>query len=198
MTRLQLRVLMAGYLHDNSLGAFLDQWIDTGAHRIGQILRCREMETTFQRVTDAPENYIDCGAEFQEVLRVSTPSDGGGSRVLEAVGSHDWLHGAANGGTPWAYYVEGARIYPLPFGNQDYSAVVLARPVVPVVDTDTNAVLTAFGFLFLNAALVEGFDYKQDETLTVRYENKWTAEAQAITRAYEKNRRGEALAMRAC
>ena len=92
--------------------------------------------------------------------------------------------------------VEDSKVYPLPFAEADYRAIYLREVEIPIGD-NLDDVLTAYPMIFLNAALAEAYDWKQDPEMSQRMTNKWFEEATAVTNNYLNERMGDAPAMRA-
>ena len=222
-----LKAQIASYLKDASLSAELDTFIDIGAKRISGLLECWEMEQvvsnsltfSFQQgildgggasgtstvVVDggdaynadpeaAPKNYIEFYGLYKRLVAVQT-LDNGIWRNLKAVPKHE-ASAYKYSGVPLVYLVENRRIYPLPFLDGDYRAIFQAEIEIPVGDGEVDA-LTAYPYLFLNAALAEAYDWKQDEIMSARYEQKWMREAEQIKLVYRSEHSGETPSMRA-
>ena len=225
-TRNWLRRQIAGYIHDEGVSAHLDTWIDIGAKRVSQVLECWEMEAELVNslaeviesgvldggTADGGGLVLDGGDAFNSnpdaapVQSLAIPSDvkrvlgvqvldGEEWRNLKSIGSHAAGRFKCSG-TPIHYYLEGRSIYPVPFTEGQYRAQVMQEAEVPSGDNTTD-VVTAYPFLFLNAALAEAYDWKQNPQMSARYEQKWITEAQQITANYRGESGGETLAMRA-
>ncbi len=194
-TRAWLRQNIAGYLHDGSLSAELDTFIDLGAKRISQLMQCVEMEAEITRNKGDANNFIAVPADFQRLLGVQV-ADNGTWRNLQAISRHDaaYFDGA---GLAMVYRIDGGVIQPLPASDSDYRVQYLQEAIVPEDSAETNAVLSAYPMVFLNAALVEAYDWKQDFELVGRFEQKLMGDIRAITRIYLSERAGEVPAMRA-
>lgn len=226
-SRAWLRTQLASFLKDSSLSAELDTFIDLGAKRASQILECWEMEQTLANqlsvaaegeldggnasastvdVVDggdpynadpdaAPKPYIEIPSTVRRILGVQVLDSVW--RNLKAMPRHDAAVFKAGTGTPAYYYVETRYIYPIPMMAGSYRTQVIAEVQIPETDTGEVDALTSYPMVFLNAALAEAYDWKQDPEMSARYEQKWIAEAQAVRSAYRGESQGEALAMRA-
>lgn len=196
-TRAWLKTNIASVIKDHTLSTSLDTWIDIGAARLGEILRCREMETSIVRGVGAPDPFIPLAEDTQEILAVQKGSEDGNYYNLRGMVKvqADMYKGA---GTSVAYYVEDSKVYPIPFNDTNFIVLTLDRPSVPVAEDETTALLTQYPYLFLDAALVEAYDFKEDNERVVRYDAKWRDAARTIRNTYERTRFGEGLAMRAC
>jgi hypothetical protein len=221
-----LREQVAGYLKDASVSAHLDTWIDIGAKRVSQILECAEMETAIEnslRVSEsgtvdggnasgsnvfvidggdafnqdpaaAPKDYIELTTRYKRLVSVQV-LDNGIWRNLRTIPKHEAAP-YKRAGIPQVYLVENRRVYPLPQSSGAFRVIVLAEVEVPDGDNE-DAVLSAYPHLFLNAALAEAFDWKQDENMVARYEQKWRQEAEEIRALYRSEHNGETPSMRA-
>lgn len=71
--------------------------------------------------------------------------------------------------------VEGGNLAfgPVPTGGGTARALFYATPDALVDDTDTNAVLTLYPFMYLYGALAELFRYLEDNDKADRYENRF-------------------------
>ena len=221
-----LRENIKQYLHDSSLDAQLDTFIDLGAKRVSQILECWEMEQTisntiivqgavvvdggsagsstdlilnggnaFNSSSEAPPgNYIALPVGAKRILGVQV-LDNDEWRNLRAVGRHE--AGKYKGtGTALYYVVEGREIQPLPVMDGTYRAQILAEVEIPLLTEEVQA-LTSYPFIFLNAALSEAYDWKQNEVMAQRYEQKFVIEAREVSDNYRNARGGEVLSVRA-
>ena len=221
-----LKQQLAYYLKDDSVGIHLDTWIDLSAKRVSSLLECFEMEEVATNslsvavasgvdggfaggtnlvVIDggdafsadpaaAPKSYIPLPTRFKRLVVVQV-QDNGLWRALRSVPKHEVSHYRSNGYAE-VYHLEEGRIYPLPFQSGDYRAIYLREVEIPVGD-NTDRVLTAFPYVFLNAALAEAYDWKQDEAMFARYEGKWLNEVEQIKVLYRSEHNGETPAMRA-
>ncbi len=217
---------IAGYLKDDTLGPHLDTFIDIAAKRVSQVLECWEMEqeivNTIQisgrtsvdggnatggggglvldggdafKADDVtpPGNYLTLPEGTRRVLGVQVLSNGI-YRNLRSVGRHE-ANAYKGTGSPFYYYVEGKQIRPLPVRDGTYKAQILREVVIPAGTNEVDA-LNAYPFVFLNAALSEAYDWKQNEAMALRYEQKWLNEANEIAGNYRNARGGEVLEVR--
>jgi hypothetical protein len=223
-----LRTEIAGYLHDDSVSANIDTWIDIGAKRVSQVLECWEMEVSIVNslATIVGAGVIDGGnangggviidggdaynADPEGQALPYLPISGTTKRIIEVqvLRNSEWRnlrsvpkHEASRyktdgGGTASVYRVENRKIYPLPFQPGDYRAIVLQEVQIPAGDNENDA-LTSYPFIFLNAALAEAYDWKQNAEMNGRYESKWIQEAEQIKLVYRGERGGETPSMRA-
>lgn len=221
-----LKAQLASYLKDATLGAELDTWIDLGAKRVSQVLECWEMETELfnslvipldggldggyadgtntivvdggdafnQDPDSAPRQYIVMPDRMIRTIAVQALSNGEW-RNLKAIPKHN-AYAFKVTGQPSSYLIERQRIYPLPFVDGQYRAIFLTEVQIPVGDNETGA-LTSYPYVFLNAALAEAYDWKQDAEMNARYEQKWIAEASQVRDIYRSEHVGETPAMRA-
>lgn len=221
-----LKQQIAYYLKDDSVSIHLDTWIDLGAKRVSQALECFEMENILYNSlrfvatggldggfadgdnlvvidggdafsddpTAAPTDYILMPPRFRRLVSVQV-LDNGIWRNIRSVPKHE-ATAYKRVGSPLVYLVEDRKIYPLPFNEGDYRAIYLREVEIPVGNNEDDA-LTAYPFIFLNAALSEAYDWKQDAEMNNRYEGKWIQEAQQVTGIYQSEHTGETPSMRA-
>jgi hypothetical protein len=190
-----LRTQISSYLHDSSLSAELDTFIDLGAGQVNAILECEEMETVVSRVQGAPEQYISLPKGTRKLLSVGFNSTLGFTH-LRSLPRHstDYVPGA---GPALFYRVEQKRVFPLPFNDTDYEALILQDVEIPADDQETVAALSAYPTLYLTAALAEAYDWKQNMEMGQRYTMKWRDLADSITTMYNSEIVGDTPAMRA-
>ena len=225
-TRNWLKEQIAGYLKDQTVGAYLDTWIDLGAKRVSQVLECWEMETELfnalviplgsgidggyadgtNTVTidggdafnedplSAPREYIVMPNRMIRIVAVQVQDDGEW-RNLRSIPKHS-AYPFKRVGLPSSYVVERQRIYPVPFIDGNYRAIFLTEVEIPVGDNETGA-LTSYPYLFLNAALAEAYDWKQDAEMNARYEQKWIMEASQVRDIYRSEHVGDTPSVRA-
>lgn len=225
-TRNWLKEQLQGYLKDQTVGAYLDTWIDLGAKRVSQVLECWEMEqelfnaltiptdsgldggfadSTSLIVVDggdafnddplsAPREYIVMPDRMIRIIAVQVQDDGEW-RNLRSIPKHSAYSFKAVG-LPSSYIVERQRIYPLPFMEGEFRAIFLVEVEIPVGDNETPA-LTSYPFVFLNAALAEAYDWKQDAEMNARYEQKWIQEASQVRDIYRSEHVGDTPSVRA-
>ena len=221
-----LRDQVKGYLHDGQVDAHVDTWIDIAVGRIANVLQCYEMEgdlTLGLTVLDSgelnggdavalPGNFIDGGDAYgdavegkpffemtnlhRRLLGVQWQNSQGIWENLRSVPRHEASRYKVNG-SPRVYLVENRRVYPLPYQNGNYRAQMLFYPLIGVTADSTNDTLESYPYIFLNAALTEAYDWKQDEVMHQRYESKWLREAQEVTSVYLGDRTGDTPSMRA-
>ena len=226
-TRNWLKTQIQSYLKDHSIAAELDTWIDVAAKRVSQVLECWEMEGEIENslasklesgiidggsaggggtIIDGGDAYND-DPESQLTDNLLIPSNV--KRILgvqylhntkwqnlRSVPKHDaWQY--KRDGLPHVYLVEQRRIYPLPLLEGNYKAQVLYEAAIPAGGDNEDAVLSAYPYIFLNAALAEAWDWKQDAEMASKFEAKWQEDANKVTDIYRGERSGETLSMRA-
>jgi hypothetical protein len=190
-----LRAQIRGYLHDDSVDSISDTWIDIGAKRVSQILECAEMEADLTRATGAPDAFIALPSNVRKLLGVQWFNASRWSN-LRSVPRH-LASAYSSSGTPCVYKIESRNVYPLPYVDGDYKAQVLQDVVIPDDAFTETPALSAHPYMFLNAALAEAYDWKQNMEMVQRYEAKWSAEADTISAEYNSEITGEVPAMRA-
>ena len=221
-----LTAQIKSYLKDDSVSNYTDTWIDLAAKRVSQVLECFEMESVISNslrfsvttgidggfadgtnlvIIDggdafnadpeaAPQEFIFLPPRFRRLVSVQA-YDNGIWRDLRSVPKHE-ASSYKRTGIPLVYHIEDRKIFPLPFVEGDYRAIYQREVQVPVGDNEDDA-LTAYPMIFLNAALAEAYDWKQDIEMNMRYEQKWQTEARDVTAIYRSEHTGETPAMRA-
>jgi len=220
-----LQTQVASYIHDSSVTGLVDTWIDLGAKRVSQVLRCWEMERELTiglaavtssgildggsaagggviidggdafNLEDVALPYMEIPDTTKEILGVQWLDHQSQWSNLVALSRHEARRYKASG-TPQRYLVEARKIYPYPYQAGEYRAQIIDEVIIPPTADDEVAALSSYPFIFLNAALAEGFDWKQDEVMNVRYDSKWINEATVVANNYMEDRSGESLAMR--
>ena len=191
-----LRAQIASYLHDSSVIDHLDNWIDIGAKRVSQVLQCKEMMGELARSQGASDDFIELDTTTRHVLGVQWQDRQGRYINLESVPRHEAMYYKRTG-TPSVYTIEQRKIYPLPFADGNYKVQVMQEVIIPSDGQAQVDALTAYPFIFLNAALAEGYDWKQNLEMLARYDNKLGAEVAEVTKNFMNERVGDTPAMRA-
>ena len=221
-----LKAQIVFYLKDTSVDLHLDTWIDLGAKRVSEVLECFEMEViTNSTLVAEISQGVDGGFSGDTGLLLIDGGDAFASGVIEpdrefitlqnnfkrlvvvqALDNDTWRplrsvpkHEAYRynqTGVPQVYHVEQRKVYPLPRAAGSFRTITVNEVVIPVGDNEVDA-LTSYPFVFLNAALAEAYDWKQDAEMNARYENKWLNEAREITTRYRGEHTGDTPSMRA-
>jgi hypothetical protein len=189
-----LRTLIGSYLHDNGVAAIADTWIDVAAKRVSMVLECREMEAELARLTGDPDTFIPLPNTVRKVLAVCWNYTGR-ERALRSIPKHYKTQYDING-TPAVYWIENSTIKIGPFTDGDYVARVVQDVEIPADDQAEIPALTSHPYVFLNAALAEAYDWKQNAEMVARFEGKWREEASIVTAEYLNEQAGDAPAMR--
>lgn len=191
--RAWLQSQIKSYLHDNSVSGSLDTWIDLGASRISRALRCQEMQViATYNLADGAGIPITADMVIIESLEYS--GNQGWQNLRSATRFQDqYFEGS---GTPCVWLKQDGQIVPAPYSDGAYRLTYMGATEVPI-DDSTTEVMTAYPFLFLNAALAEAYDWKQNPEQSARWEAKWINEAVDISAIYRSERAGDAPAMRA-
>lgn len=183
---------IGAYSHDRNLGALADTFIDIAITKISNILESQYNETslTLTLNTAGP----DLPADVVTVSQVAYLGDR--TIQLRSIPTHQWTY-YQDTGTPAVYQTKLDRLLIRPFMAGNYGIWYFSRMTLLDDPGATLPALTAYPFLFLDAALAECYDYKQDAELMQRYQDKWLAEVHEINRVTAKLRAGDAPAMRA-
>ena len=193
--RAWLRSNVASYLHDQNLGSTVDTFIDIGALRIGQMLESTANEKLSQfTITDAtnplPDDIVRMRAVFYQL-------DNGQSVALKSMPTHAIsAYVLSSTSTPLFYTIVGDNIVVRPYTAGTYELDYWSTVTIGDNDADTNPALTAYPFIFLNAALEAGYQFKEDESMMMRSQALWTDEVTQINRASRKLAAGDVPAAR--
>lgn len=191
--RAWLQSQIKSYLHDNSVSGSVDTWIDLGASRISRALRCNEMRKVQEYVL-ADGNGIPITSDMIIIESLEYSGNQGWQDLRSATRFEgQYFEGS---GTPCVWLNQEKQIMPAPYSDGTYRLTYMGDTEVPADDTTTD-VMTAYPFIFLNAALAEAYDWKQNPEQSARWEGKWIKEAIDITAIYKSERAGDAPAMRA-
>lgn len=221
-----LRDQVASYLKDRTLSAEIETFIDLAAARVSQIMECREMEVvqTNRLIVSAdapldgggsgggstlivdggdafagdeeakPTPYVQLTNKVRRLVQVQV-LERGEWRSLKSLPTHS-VFPLKRPGVPVNYYIEENRVYPVPLTEGTFRVIYLSQIEIPIGDAAPKC-MSAYPFVFLNAALAEAYDWKQDAELYAAYEQKWLAEATRIREIYRGEMIGEVPAVRA-
>jgi hypothetical protein len=120
--------------------------------------------------------------------------DKGQWRNLRSIVKHE-AYEYKTSGVPKVYLLEDGKIYPYPMQEGTYRAIFLMEVEIP--ENDETPAVVAYPYVFLNAALAEAYDWKQDVEMAMRYEQKWQLEAIEARKLYRGEHAGETPSMRA-
>ena len=146
---------------------------------------------------DATRPYMEIPGGLIAILSVQALGTNDTFYNLRSVGMHEANKWRKETGRAQVYVVENSNIYPYPFSEGSYKARILQEVEFPLQGNEVPAAITAYPFIFLDAALAEAYDWKQDEIMSQKYMQKWVAEAQTVRDNWENENAGEALAVRA-
>lgn len=191
--RAWLRSQLASYLHDNELGTLLDEFIDSGAQRIGQLLQSQYNEVSVQRQFNEATFPIE--DEWKTIRNIEYQGNRGPATLVKS-NQHKFNYYTQTG-IPAVYRVSGNAIEVRPFTAGLFNVIYYGRVDIGSQATDTNNALQNYPFLFRSAALAEGYDYKQDYESADRYAQKWVGEATEINFTSAALRQGDAPAQEA-
>lgn len=194
--RAWLRTQIGNFIHDTTTG-LEDTFIDMATKKVGVMLegQANQLTTTYNIATadfPLPDEAISI-----RVLAYRTAQD---SYLLRSVPTHQLANyndtGVASG-SPAVYSIIGGVLKIRPFIAGDYDVTTFTGVDIGPAASDTNDSLEQYPYIFLDAALVEAFDYKQDGTYAGRYESKWLGAVEQVNRVSRKLDQGDVPAMRA-
>jgi len=160
MNRGELELLVAGYLHRDNLAGDIPGFITLATARIGRDLRSQENQIIldpFQPLT----GISALPADYRGLKGLSYLN--GGKRVDLVTATQCVIASfTQEASRPQVYNVIGKSIEIRPFSPLDFRLIYFNAPA-DLVDTEsTNAVLTAYPYIYLYGALIEGFTFTQD------------------------------------
>ena len=193
MNNQELQQLIADYLHRTDLAALIPTWIDMARQRIGRDLRSQYNQVVLDPFSTTAQ-ISPLPADYRGMKEISYTQ--GVARIQLRGGSVDALAAYAQTGigTRW-YRVDGMNIETVPYQARDYRMIYFSNPSALVVDTDTNDVLTNYPYLYLYAALVEGFFYTQDAGGREKALENYTSEVSELNRQSANADAGAQLTM---
>jgi hypothetical protein len=187
-----LRTQIKAFIHDANTG-LEDTFIDVGAIKLGQMLESRENQVTSNVNITESEHAVP--AEWVSINLVEYPADSTMYALL-SVPKHN-LANYGNTGMPAVYNMLGGVLRIAPFVGGTYQVTRFEKVTIPADDAGTNGALEANPQVFLSAALIEAFDYKQDAGMVQRYSVKLENEVRQINLATRRLNRGDAPSQRA-
>ena len=158
MTRGELETLIAAYMHRTDLGPYIPGFIELAGQRIGRTLRSQANETVVELGITEPNTALP--DDYRGMRSVLSKQDRG-PRVLSAMSPTQLARYTSNG-TPAFYCIQGKTITVQPFTAGVIILDYWAEPAALPATTSTNAVLTAYPYLYLYAALVEASVFVDD------------------------------------
>ena len=160
MTKQELEILIANYIHRDDLTSDIPGFIDLATQRIGRDLRSAENETILDPFTPLTQ-IADLPADFRNIKDISWIT-GAARIVLKASSPRAMSRFQQTGNAPAFYRVIGKQIEITPFQSKDFQLIYFNAPAALVNDLDTNAILEAYPSLYLYASLIEAYFFTQD------------------------------------
>jgi hypothetical protein len=194
--RAWLRDQVRSNLHDQGVPEpTIDHFIDMGSLRVGQKLRSSANQVTVD--WSIAENMARLPADLVE-LRTIRYSAAAGQYALRSIASHQVEQWASrSGGQPLFYEMRGDWIAVRPFVAGTYELTYWQNTDIPDDPATEIPALTAYPFLFLNAALEAGYQWKQDEEQRVRMRDQWLGEVREVNATSARRDSGDVPAQRA-
>jgi hypothetical protein len=194
--RAWLRSQLSSWLHDKGLSTDdTDTFIDLGAMRIGQMLRATENQYTVDWTLN--DDLSALPDDFVAIRTIRHPGNNG-LFALHSTSSHEIENMQdRSGGQPLYYQLRGGKIAVRPFVSGTYELTYWGRTDIDEQSTATHPALQAYPYLFLNAALEAGYQWKQDEQLRLSIQSQWLGEVREINRVAARRDAGDAPAQRA-
>ncbi len=193
----ELKTLVQDYAHRtdpatiNKIGGF----IDLATARIG-----RDLQSLENTIILDPFNPVASGTiaplpdDYRHMKEISYKQ--GIARVQLRGGSVDTLSKYRDTSDSSLFYkIHGRNIEIKPFSTRDYRLIYYASPVPLVDDEDDNAVLDAYPYLYLYAALVEMFFYVQQGGGMTQALETYTSEITETNRQASNAEAGAQLTM---
>lgn len=147
---------------DTATVARISEFIRMGEERLFQgepvsnmpALRVREMETRSTLTFTDGSASLPTG--FLQARRLTWGSSPSAHRLFYRE-PEDFYEREFWGSTPRAFCIEGSNIDVKPAASGTATIVHYARPAVLAAPTDTNAILTSYGHLYLYSALIDAY-----------------------------------------
>jgi len=162
MNRGELEILVADYLHrtdTDTIGA-IPGFITLTTARIGRDLRSQENQTILDPFQPAAE-ISALPVDYRQIKSLSYLSGRIRIDVITATAGVLATY-PRTGNSPQVYNVIGKSIEIAPFSPIDMRLIYFNAPA-ELVDTDSeNEILTAYPYIYLYGALIEGFTFTQD------------------------------------
>jgi len=151
---------IAGYMHREDLEAQINSiFIPFATQRIGRDLRSQanNLVIDFDMTTNPetlPINFV--------AIRALTVNDSNGKRLIKSGTLSEMSQFSQGSGRSVFYQINADMLSVAPTQLATYQLDYFAYPDALLTDESTNAVLSAYPYLYLYAALVEGFFYTQE------------------------------------
>lgn len=155
----ELKTLVADYMHRTNLDSKIPGFIQMATERIGRNLRSQENTTTLFPYDPSTDGALP--VDYRGMKEISYLT---GERRIQLRGANvDVMSMYAQTGVGSQFYkVNGLYIDIVPFLSRDYRLIYYNAPAALVDDEDTNAILTAYPYLYVYGALVEAMFYIRD------------------------------------
>ncbi len=151
---------IAGYMHREDLGQQISSiFIPFATQRIGRDLRSQANNAVIDfEMTANPETLP---INFADIRSLSI-DDNHGQRLIRSGTLNEMAQYSNAGGRAIYYQINADMLSVSPAQLGTYKLDYFAYPEPLLTDESTNAVLSAYPYLYLYAALVEGFFYTQE------------------------------------
>ena len=156
----ELKTLVSDYLHRTDLDGKIPGFIDMATQRIGRNLRSQE-NTTILEPFQPTTLDLALPADYRGMKEISYLV--GVRRIQLRSANVDKMSAFAQSGELSQFYrINGLFVEIVPFSARDYRLIYYNAPVALVNDEDTNAILTAYPYLYVYGAMVEAMFYIRD------------------------------------
>lgn len=168
----ELKAAVASWLKDSSLTTQIVDFIALGEARISAELRVRAMETAGTLTTVAGTATVALPANFRAFKWLYV--DGDPRRKLD-VSSGEQIYQTYAGATtskPALYSFSGDNLLLSPTPDSAYTLGYLAyiAPTPLSGSTATNTLFPRYAYLYLYAALIEAWNYLEDDAQVLKFE----------------------------
>lgn len=186
MTRSELETLIKNTAqrdNDDRFGAAIPGFIERATERIGRDLRARE-NTATATLTGTGNTYA-LPSDFAEVISVTGPGPQGNEPLTAASSAAVQLGQNRQSQYPATYWISDGNLYTSPDSGGDLTLIYYQVPAELVNGSSQNAVLTAWGQLYLAASMVFAAQWTFDAEMVAL----WTAEYETEYQAINESRR---------
>lgn len=171
-TYTELKAAVASWLKDTSLTSQIVDFITLGEARINAELRVRSMEVQGSAVTvgGTPTVALPTGYRDAKWLYLATDPK---IRLEYASGEQiAQTYAGSSSGMPRVFAVEGEnwRLGPTPDGVYTIQYLIHKTATPLSGSTATNVLFPRYNYLYLYAALIEAWNYLEDEAQVQKYE----------------------------
>jgi len=186
----ELKAQIAAYAHRNDLVNQIPGFVELAHARIYRDARLPEMIKDIEITPTAnpqalPDDYVD-------LRELSGGAPQGNRYLLQSINRHQLANYNTGGPHPLFYALTGNSIEIVPPTETTLRLVYWSRLAFFNEDTDTNAVLDRYPYLYLYGSLIELYNFTQDVEERAKVLELYTADLELANLEAERTRWGEA------